>query len=265
MATDPSADIYAPAFVADLFDRCSGNYRWWSAVASFGFTFIWRRQCVGLLTPDQPKGAKVIDLMAGTGEVWPHLLRRFPDLGTITAIDISHQMHLHAVNRLHGPRAKRITHFEANALTADLPGLQADMPGLQADMVVSTFGLKTFNKDQQTILARQIATLLKPGGTFALIEASDPKGWVLRPMYRFYLDRLMPIIERLFLKGAHDFSMIGAYTNRFEDCSHMAAALRAEGLDVTIGRHFFGCATSVSGTRPQLAHANPLAPQPSLP
>ncbi len=258
MATDPSADIYAPAFVADLFDRCSGNYRWWSAVASFGFTFIWRRQCVGLLMPDQPKGAKVIDLMAGTGEVWPHLLRRFPDLGTITAIDISHQMHLHAVNRLHGPRAKRITHFEANALTADLPGLQADM-------VVSTFGLKTFNKDQQTILARQIATLLKPGGTFALIEASDPKGRVLRPMYRFYLDRLMPIIERLFLKGAHDFSMIGAYTNRFEDCSHMAAALRAEGLDVTIGRHFFGCATSVSGTRRQLAHANPLAPQPSLP
>ncbi|WP_247744173.1 hypothetical protein [Ruegeria sp. R14_0] len=42
-------DIYDPAFVADLFDRCSANYRRWSAVSSFGFTSIWRRQCVARL------------------------------------------------------------------------------------------------------------------------------------------------------------------------------------------------------------------------
>lgn len=254
---DQPTDIYAPAYVADLFDKCSGNYRWWSAAASFGFTFIWRRQCVGQLKEAQANGATAIDLMAGTGEVWPHLLRRFPELGTITAIDISHQMHLHAVARLHGARAERITHIEANALTAELPRGQADM-------VVSTFGLKTFNRDQQAILARQIATLLKPGGHFSLIEASDPKGWLLRPLYRFYLDRLMPMVERLFLNGARDFSMIGDYTKNFENCSHMASALRAEGLEVMYTRHFFGCATSVSGTRPFGTLPNLLAPQPTL-
>ena len=49
--TDPKADIYDPAFVADLFDRCSSNHRRWSAVSSFGFTWIWRRQCVARLVP----------------------------------------------------------------------------------------------------------------------------------------------------------------------------------------------------------------------
>ncbi len=238
-------DLYDPAFVADLFDRCSGNYRRWSAIASFGFTFLWRRQCVRLLGP-APARAVAIDLMAGTGEVWPHLLRRFPDLATITALDISHRMHQEAVARLHGTRADRITHIEANVLTQALPQGQADL-------VISTFGLKTFNPEQQAVLARQIAGLLKPGGGFALIEASDPKGWVLRPLYRLYLDGLLPWIERLFLNGARDFSMIGDYTRNFGDCGTMAQSLSQAGLEVRFHRHFFGCATSVSGRKPASA------------
>ncbi len=243
MRDTSQTDIYDPDFVADLFDRCSANYRRWSAVSSFGFTYIWRKQCVARLPrPTQPD-AVAVDLMAGTGEVWPHLLRRFPDLGTITALDISHRMHLDAVSRLHGGHADRITHVEANALETDLP------EGM-ADILISTFGLKTFNPDQQTILARQIARILKPGGHFSLIEASDPQGWVLRPFYRFYLDRMLPQIERFFLKGAHDFSMIGTYTRNFGDSAHMAEALRDAGLTVTLKKHFFGCATSVAGHKP---------------
>lgn len=236
------ADIYDPAYVADLFDRCSSNYRWWSAVSSFGFTHIWRRQCVALFS-GPATGHVIVDLMAGTGEVWPRLLRRFPDLGRIVALDISHRMHLDAVARLHGPYAGRISHLEANAL-------ETDLPSDNADLLVSAFGLKTFNANQQTILARQIARILKPGAQFALIEASDPKGWILRPLYRFYLDRVLPQVERLFLNGAHDFSMIGAYTRGFGDASHMADALRGAGLEVTLRKHFFGCATSVSGRKP---------------
>jgi ubiquinone/menaquinone biosynthesis C-methylase UbiE len=238
----PASDIYDPDFVAHLFDRCSGNYRRWSAVSSFGFTWLWRRQCVARLRPPA-KGANVVDLMAGTGEIWPHLLRRFPDLGTITALDIAHKMHLEAVKRLHGAYAQRITHLAADALTAELPANHADM-------VVSTFGLKTFNPDQQAVLAMQIARMLKPGGSFALIEASDPKGWMLRPFYRLYLDRMLPLIERFFLKGAQDFSMIGTYTRNFGNCAHVADALRTAGLTVVLEKHFFGCATSVAGTKP---------------
>lgn len=233
-------DIYDPAFVADLFDRCSANYRRWSAVSSFGFITLWRRQCVARLAPEANPDAVAVDLMAGTGEVWPHLLRRFPNLDTITALDISHKMHLEAVERLHGGYAGKITHLEADALKTDLPAEYADL-------VVSTFGLKTFNADQQSVLAHQIARILKPGGCFSLIEASDPKGWIFRPLYRFYLDRLLPQIERLFLKGARDFSMIGTYTRNFGSSAHMADALRDAGLSVSMKKHVFGCATSVAG------------------
>ena len=240
---DIEGNIYDPEYVANLFDRCSSNYRWWSAVSSFGFIYLWRRQCVGLLVPPKNGDATVVDLMAGTGEIWPHLLRRFPGLGRVIALDISHRMHLEALDRLHGQYADRISHLEADAL-------QTDLPSEYADLLVSTFGLKTFDTGQQGVLARQIARILKPGGSFFLIEASDPKGWMLRPFYRFYLDRVLPYVERWFLHGANDFSMIGVYTRNFGNASRMETALRDAGLTVVMRKHFFGCATSVAGTKP---------------
>ncbi len=243
-------DIYDPAFVADLFDRCSARYRWWSAVASVGFITAWRRTCVARLKGAQtvarvkggmvPARPRVVDLMAGTGEVWPHVLQTYPK-AMITAVDISGAMHREAVERLHGERAHQIEHVQADALTTELPE--------DADLVVSTFGLKTLTPAGQVILARRIARTLRPGGAFALIEASDPRGWILAPVYRFYMTRVLPAVERTFLQGAQDFAMIGVYTRNFGDCSQFAEALRAEGLFVTYRRHMFGCATSVAGFR----------------
>ena len=177
MADKPNAadvDIYEPEYVADLFDRCSSNYRRWSGVSSFGFTYLWRHQCVARLTAPSHPNAVAVDLMAGTGEVWPHLLRRFPALQTITALDISHRMHLEAVEQLHGKYAEKISHIEADTL-------QTDLPEDHADLVLSTFGLKTFSPEQQNVLANQIVRILKPGGSFSLIEASDPKGGFSAP------------------------------------------------------------------------------------
>ena len=250
---DEERDIYDPNFVADLFDRCAGHYRRWAAVASFGFVSLWRRQCAarlpGQIALSRHKGAflnsrtpEIVDLMAGTGEVWPHILRLYPE-ARITAIDISPEMHAQALTQLHGPYAHRIKHIAADAL-------QHELAPASADIIVATFGLKTLTPAGQDVLARQIAGTLRPGGAFSLIEASDPKDWVLRPLYRFHLDTVLPLIERLFLKGAQDFSMLGTYTRSFGDCSHFAESLRREGLFVSQRQHFFGCATSVAGFKP---------------
>ena len=235
-------DIYDPAFVKGVFDRCSGKYIWFSYVCSFGFTERWRRQCVEAMPAPETPAPRGYDLMAGTGEVWPHVLKRFPDVAAITAVDISSGMHTRALERLHRHRAHKIEFIEDDVLASDLPDKSADF-------VISTFGLKTFNAGQHAALAKLTARVLKPGGVFAMIEASDPKGWWLRPLYRFHLGRVLPLIERVFLRGAQDFAMINEYAGRFGDASGFAEMLKAEGLEVTYTRHFFGTATSVSGRR----------------
>ena len=240
-----SKDIYDPEYVASLFDRCSSVYRWWSAVASFGMVWYWRKVGVRSIPTDTNPHGEFIDLMAGTDEVWPHLIRRFPKLGGIRAIDNSRRMHEEALIRLHATRADRVSHLQANVLDLDL---SEDA----ADCVISTFGLKTFDIDQQTRIAKQVSLVLKPGGTFSFIEASDPKGWMLRPLYRFYMDRCLPLVERLALNGAQDFSMIGTYTQKFSDCDRFAEALLSEGLKVKSYSSFFGCATGVCGRKPHV-------------
>lgn len=236
-------DIYDPAFVKAVFDRCSGKYIAFSWACSFGFTERWRRQCVAAM-PAPPADAPVgYDLMAGTGEVWPHLLRRFPHLGAITAVDISEGMHQRAMVRLHAHRSHRIAFLRDDVL-------ESRLSPESADFIISTFGLKTFQPSQHERLAALVAQALRPGGVFSLIEASDPKGWWLRPLYRFHLDVVLPLVERLLLRGARDFSMIGTYTSDFGDAAAFAEMLRGHGLEVELRRYVFGCATGVSGRKP---------------
>lgn len=237
-------DIYDPQFVKGVFDRCSDKYIAFSTWCSLGFTERWRRQCVEALpTPMTAGAATGYDLMAGTGEVWPHLLKRYPAIGAIVAVDISSGMHQRAMARLHAHRAHKIAFIEDDVLSSDL----ADG---SADFVISTFGLKTFNPVQHHKLATLIARCLKPGGSFSLIEASDPKGWWLRPLYRFHLKVVLPLIERFLLKGAQDFAMIGTYSANFGDASAFARMLEAEGLQVEYRKFFYGCATGVCGRKP---------------
>lgn len=170
-------------------------------------------------------------------------MKAHPDTDEIKAIDISSGMHQRALNRISDGWTDTIS-FQCDDVLA------SDLEAESADMIVSTFGLKTFNPDQHVRLAELIARTLKSGGSFSLIEASDPKGWVLRPIYNFYLHGVLPWVERLFLRGATDFKMIGTYTANFQDARGFAKALSDAGLDVTYHRYFFGCATGVSGRKP---------------
>ncbi|WP_422369576.1 class I SAM-dependent methyltransferase [Pelagibius sp.] len=237
-------DIYDPGFVKEVFDRCSKRYIAFSYFCSLGFTERWRRQCVKALPLPDGDAPVGYDLMAGTGEVWPHLLKRLPDIRAITAVDISAGMHRLAMERLHRHRAHKIAFIEDDVFASGLPDDSASF-------VVSTFGLKTFNTVQHAQLARLTARVLKPGGVFSMIEASDPRGWWLRPLYLFHLKTVLPLVERLLLRGAQDFAMIGTYSTNFGDASAFARLLQAEGLEVEFKRYFFGCATGVIGRKPQ--------------
>ena len=243
MARGGNADIYDPQFVKGVFDRCSEKYIAFSWACSFGFTERWRRQCVQAMPTPAVTAPCGYDLMAGTGEIWPHLLRQLPRTRAITAVDISSGMHRRAMVRLHAHRAHKIDFIEDDVLASDLSAESVDF-------VVSTFGLKTFNPEQHERLAALIARVLKPGGVLSLIEASDPRGWWLRPLYLFYLKKVLPLVERLLLRGAEDFAMIGTYSTNFGDASGFADMLRAHGLEVEYRRFFFGCATGVAGRKP---------------
>lgn len=103
----------------------------------------------------------------------------------ITGVDISPEM---------VRRTRREWNFAVEVCVADV--LAWDGEAAMADVVVSSFGLKTFDREQQRRLAQTVARLLKPGGCYSFVEISVPSYPLLRALYLFYLKRVIPLMGR---------------------------------------------------------------------
>jgi len=227
---------YDPESVRTLFDDMASTYGRVNLISSFGFTARWRHQAVAGL----PLGAAgcVLDLMSGTGELWRSLAAELPASARVVGVDISHEM---------ARRTHREWHFPVEVCVAD--ALAWDAHDEFADIVVSSFGLKTFDHEQQRRLAHTVARLLKPGGTCSFVEISVPPFPPLRAAFMFYLNWLIPLIGRALLGNPDCYRMLGVYTQAFGNATHFAACLKDAGLEVVLVSYFFGCATGVRGTK----------------
>ena len=147
-------DIYDPEFVSGMFDRMSKTYGVANLITSFGFTSRWRRQCLADL-PSLNKQTIGYDLMSGMGESWGEIQKKLNNGGQIIALDISDEMNRKALLHLNRLKTKNIELKKTNVLDNDIPQNSADF-------IVSTFGIKTFNENQQYKLAKEIHRILKP-------------------------------------------------------------------------------------------------------
>lgn len=206
---------YDPESIRTLFDDMASTYGYVNLISSFGFTARWRHQTVA----DLPLATAscVLDLMSGMGELWRSLATELPRSTRVIGVDISPEM---------ARRTPKRWHFPVEVCVADV--LAWDPETSFADVVVSSLGLKTFNREQQRRLANRVAEFLRPGGTFSFLEISVPPLAPLRALYMFYLKRLIPMIGRLLLGDPDCYRMLGAYTETFGNASHFADCLKRD-------------------------------------
>ena len=225
---------YDSESVRRLFDDMASTYGYVNLLSSFGFTARWRRQVVEGL-PLQ-SAARVVDLMSGMGELWRSLASGIPASSHVLGVDLSPEM---------ARRGRRRWPFSVDVLVHDVLDWTPD--DASADIVVSSFGLKTFDPEQQQRLAHVVARLLRPGGAYSFIEISVPSFPPLRAAYLFYLKRVIPVIGRMLLGNPDCYRMLGTYTEAFGNASHFADCLRRAGLEASAVSYFHGCATGVRG------------------
>jgi demethylmenaquinone methyltransferase/2-methoxy-6-polyprenyl-1,4-benzoquinol methylase len=228
---------YDDEYVAQLFDRMGPTYDWVNRLSSFGFCEGWRYQCVRH-AHIQP-GAVVCDMMSGGGECWPYLRRR--KVSKIISVDFSSVMVRRQQQRL-SDKNPVVEVRQENAT-------QTKLPAESVDCVVGAFGLKTLTDESLAAFAREIQRILKPTGRFSLFELSNAEGWLLRPVFRWYVASLIPQIGRLMLGDIDCYRMLGVYTQSFGSCKWALLPFRAAGLQAEVHRHFFGCATALVGQK----------------
>lgn len=228
---------YRDEYVQGLFDRMGPTYDIVNMVSSFGFSALWRRACVRNV--QVAAGDRVCDMMAGSGECWNYIPRH---CASLVSIDFCPTMVRRQKKRIHRS-ALAVDSRTENALMTSV----ADA---SVDCVISAFGLKTLTPDATLPFAREILRILKPGGRFSLLEISTADGWPLAPLFQWYLKSGIPFIGKLCLGDIECYRMLGQYTQAFGSCERVAAIFTDAGLNTTVHKHFFGCATSLVGSKP---------------
>jgi demethylmenaquinone methyltransferase / 2-methoxy-6-polyprenyl-1,4-benzoquinol methylase len=134
----------------------------------------------------------VLDLCCGTGDLAIALNRRY--WARVIGVDFAHSMLVRARKksaRLHSPdlvRLRPIRFFEADALR--LPFADASF-----DLVTSAFGFRNLANYEAGL--REIQRVLKPGGTVAILEFTEPPDGRLGDLYRWYFCKVLPMIGGL--------------------------------------------------------------------
>jgi demethylmenaquinone methyltransferase / 2-methoxy-6-polyprenyl-1,4-benzoquinol methylase len=175
-----------------LFAPLGPTYDRYARLLSLGQDPRWRRFLVSRLEvgPD----AHVLDVATGTGAVALELVRRYGC--SVVGIDRSPEML--AVAR------RRIAADELGANIELLEGRAETLPfaGASFDALTVTYLLRYVDDPAATI--RELARVVRPGGTVASLEFGVPQGRAARALWELYVRLALPLAGRLLSPGWHE-------------------------------------------------------------
>jgi demethylmenaquinone methyltransferase / 2-methoxy-6-polyprenyl-1,4-benzoquinol methylase len=162
-----------------LFAPLGPTYDRYAALLSFGQDPRWRRFLVSRV--DVGAQQTVLDVATGTGAVARELLER--KQCTVVGLDQSPEMLAEARRRL--PDSVRLVEGTAERLP---------FPDASFDALTFTYLLRYVADPGATL--RELARVVRPGGTIAGLEFAVPRGaW--RPLWQLYVRVGLPIAGRL--------------------------------------------------------------------
>ncbi len=178
-----------PSTIQAMFNSIAKSYDRTNAVLSFQLHKRWNRELVRLVvTPQSP--AVFLDLCCGTGEIaYTHLTQTDVPCQT-HFLDFSQEMLTCAKEKairlnIHPPHQLVFTQADAQAIP---------LPDASVDCATIAYGIRNVKDPSKCI--REVFRVLKPGGTFGILELTEPTNPVLRFGHSVYLRVFLPIIGR---------------------------------------------------------------------
>lgn len=161
-----------------MFDSVASKYDRANDLLSFGQTHRWRKKVRDAVAPKP--GQSVLDLAAGTGS--SSIAFNLEGV-RVVASDFSQGMLAEGRKR----------HPELEFVFADATNLPFEANEFDATTI--SFGLRNVVNVEKAL--REMFRVTKPGGRVVICEFSRVQSRVLRPLYEFYLKRLLPVFSRM--------------------------------------------------------------------
>ncbi len=215
-----------------MFDGIAPRYDRLNRLLSLGRDGAWRRTLVRALAR-QAAPTQILDVATGTGDVALALRRAYPG-AHITGVDVSAQMLALAAVKLAGTGVELVTG----------DGLALPFASGAFDAACVAFGLRNM-PDRGRALA-EMARVVRPGGTVAVLELGEPRGLV-GALARFYVHHAVPYVGALLSRGSA-YAYLARSIAAFPPPAAVVEMMAAVGLkDVTARPLTFGAVHLFSG------------------
>ena len=174
--------------VTQMFDTISKEYDNLNRVISFGIDIKWRNKVVEIVGNTNP--TTVLDIATGTGDLAINLTKTTAT--KIVGLDISDGM-------LEVGRTK-INKLQLNNKIEMVLADSEEIPfeDNSFDAITVAFGVRNFEHLEKGL--GEIYRVLKPDGTFVVLETSVPTKTPYKQGYQFYSTKILPTIGRVFSK-----------------------------------------------------------------
>ncbi len=203
-----------------MFDEVAQGYDRTNTVLSLGNDKLWRIATTRAVAPR--RGQRILDLAAGTGASSVSLARSGAD---VVAADFSAGM-IAEGRRRHGG-IPNLTFAEADATA--LPFADGEF-----DTVTISFGLRNVNDPDAAL--REMLRVTRPGGTLVIAEFSHPQSSLMRGLYGFYNDRVLPLVARTVSTNPDAYDYLNESIRDWPDQVTLAGRIRAAGWDAVAYR-----------------------------
>jgi len=194
-----------------MFGRIARRYDLANHVLSGGADFLWRRRAAKIVEAWKPN--RVLDLATGSGDLALAIQHRLPET-TIVAADFSPEM-------LEVARRKGVR----ETVLAD--ALQLPFEAGSFDCVTVAFGLR--NMADWGAALREMSRVLRGTGHLLVLDFSLPSG-ALRPAYRFYLHRCLPLLATLVTGQRDAYDYLGGSIEKFPSGEEMLELIEGNGF-----------------------------------
>jgi len=218
--------------VEQMFDNISDGYDNLNKVISLGSDLKWKRKIVSLIEKKNP--SKILDVATGTGDL--ALMLANSSASEIIGVDISEGM-------LNVGRKK----VSERNLSSKITLVQADSENLPFednyfDVITVAYGIRNFENLEKGL--SEMLRVLKPSGTFVILETSVPTKFPFTLGYKLYCNILLPLIGKIFSKDKKAYGYLSESASNFPFGEELNNILRKIGfIEVKDKPQMFGAAT----------------------
>jgi demethylmenaquinone methyltransferase / 2-methoxy-6-polyprenyl-1,4-benzoquinol methylase len=210
----------SPDRIAGMFDAIAGKYDFLNHLLSAGIDRRWRRRAIRALALTGSE--HVLDLCTGTADLAIAAIDARPGAARVVGVDFASAMLQVGTTKL------RERHLEQSIALVRGDATSIPVATGSVDRVTVAFGIR--NVENTARACSEIFRVLAPGGRLAVLEFAMPTTLLIRGVYQWYFNRVLPGIGRLVSRHNAAYAYLPASVGAFASPGEFAKILRHEGF-----------------------------------